>query len=181
MDNKFLQDELDQINIDQLHKAVLQFSNNCFEIKKFCVTVIISAATLITSITKEKLESSVFLVGVIIVTFFWIIDSQNYFYQEKLRSRMKELANNISQRRDPQIIVDGVGMPLEVERAKRSIFQRVMASLFNWSMIFYLFLALAIIVSGLYVYKQIYLLLVVVFVVVGVYFYWNSNILGKDK
>jgi hypothetical protein len=149
MDDQAFHDAIDQTNIDQLHKAVLQLSNNCFELKKFCVTVLISAITLITTFTNKQLDPFIFFAGFFVVMFFWILDSQSYYYQEKLRARMKELASDIAKRHSPRIVIDGVGMPLDKKREERNISERVLASLFNWSMVFYLFLAILVIVIGL--------------------------------
>lgn len=149
MDNQTFQDELDQTNIDQLHKAVLQLSSNCFELKKFCVTVLISAITLIATFTDKQLDPFIFVVGIFVVIFFWLLDSQSYYYQEKLRARMKELAGNIAQRNSPLLVVDGVGMPMDDKRARRSSPKRIFASLFNWSMVYYLILAILIIIVGM--------------------------------
>ena len=38
-EQRVIADELDKIQIDQLHKATLNFSNNSLETKKLCVTV----------------------------------------------------------------------------------------------------------------------------------------------
>ena len=56
---KTLQDELDWKLLDQLHGAVAQISNFCFEIKKFCVTTLFVAMTLIIKFTSDKLKSGV--------------------------------------------------------------------------------------------------------------------------
>lgn len=154
---KSLQDELDEKSIDQLHQVVLQFGNNCFETKKLCVTVLISASVLITSFTDKQLDASFFIAGAVVTTFFWFLDGYNYFYQEKLRSRMKELAENIARRHiippklgeeDQNANVDGVGMPLSEEREQSSQLTRMRRSAFNYSMLFYIILVLLNIVVG---------------------------------
>jgi hypothetical protein len=111
-----LRDELDKASIDQLHKAVLQISGKCFKIKKLCVTVLISAATLLATFTDKKLDLSLFVGGLIGVSFFWLLDAQNYYYQEKLRARMKKLGEDIASRHLPHLRVDGIGMPLSEKR-----------------------------------------------------------------
>ncbi len=146
MENQTFQDELDQSNIDQLNKVVLQLSNNCFDLKKFCVTVLISAFTLIATFTNHQLDPFLFTIGIFVVIFFWLLDSQSYYYQEKLRAYMKELAGNIAQRNNPLLVVNGVGMPLNDKRGERSFKERVFSSLFNWSMLFYLGLEVTIII-----------------------------------
>jgi hypothetical protein len=141
LDDEF-RDELDKASIDQLHKAVLQISGNCFEIKRLCVTVLISAATLISVFTEKKLDLSLFTGSFMAIMFFWLLDAQNYYYQEKLRARMKELGEGLASRHLPTLKVDGIGMPLSDKREERSTRERVVSSLANYSMIFYLLLAL---------------------------------------
>jgi hypothetical protein len=148
MDSQSFHDQIDQTNIDQLHKAVLQLSNNCFELKKFCVTVLISAITLIATFTNKQLDPFMFVAGFFVVIFFWILDSQSYYYQEKLRARMKELASEMAKRHSPQLFIDGVGMPLDKIREERKSSERVLTSLFNWSMVFYLALVILVIIVG---------------------------------
>jgi hypothetical protein len=139
MEKDSLQDEMDKISIEQLHKAVLQLSSNCFELKKLCVTILVSASVLIATFTQKRLDSSFFIGGAVIIFAFWILDSQSYYYQEKLRDTMKEMANGILQRHQQKIVVEGVGMPLSKERSDES---RLRRSLFNNSMLFYLILFL---------------------------------------
>jgi hypothetical protein len=153
------QDELDKKSIDQLHQVVIQFGNNCFEAKKLCVTVLVSASVLITSFTNKQLDLAFFVAGAFVTLFFWFLDGYNYFYQEKLRSRMKELAEGIARRNNPpkilgeanqlQINVDGVGMPLSEERERSNRRKRVIRSAFNYSMLFYMLLVFLNIVIGL--------------------------------
>lgn len=141
MTDEEFQDESDKTSIDQLHKAVLQLSNNCFEIKKLCVTILVAAATLIATFTSRQLDTSIFVAGIIITGFFWILDSQSYYYQEKLRARMKELAEDMAGRREVKLSISGVGMPLSEEREERTVTARVVLSGFNESMFFYLALS----------------------------------------
>lgn len=141
MTDEEFQDENDKTSIDQLHKAVLQLSNNCFEIKKMCVTILVAAATLTATFTNRQLDTSIFVAGIIITGFFWILDSQSYYYQEKLRARMKELAEDMAGRRAVKLSISGVGMPLSEEREERTVTARVILSGFNESMFFYLALS----------------------------------------
>lgn len=157
-----LQDDLDKQSIDQLHQVVLQFSGNCFESKKLCVTVLISASVLITSFTNKQLDTSFFVAGAIITAFFWMLDGYNYFYQDKLRARMKVLAENIAQRHSApkgvaedslaEVRVDGVGMPLSEKRERSTSVKRLSRSAFNYSMLFYILLVVLNIVVGLIYY-----------------------------
>lgn len=139
-------DEIDMISIDQLHRAVLQMSKNCFEIKKLCVTVLISSSTLIAVFTEDRLDVFLFVSALFLVTFFWLLDSHSYYYQDKLRARMKVLAEEIASRNEPKLIIDGIGMPFSEERENRIPSKRVIFSLFNSSMFFYLALIICILI-----------------------------------
>lgn len=156
MTDEEFQDESDKTSIDQLHKAVLQLSNNCFEIKKLCVSILVAAATLVATFTNRQLDTAIFIAGIIITGFFWILvfwilDSQSYYYQEKLRARMKQLAEEMAGRRTARLTISGVGMPLSEEREERTITDRVIRSGINDSMFFYLALtALLVTLAMLY-------------------------------
>lgn len=148
-DAESFEDELDKISIDQMHKAVLQFSSNCFELKKLCATVLVSGATLIATFTDKQLDLSIFIAGVMVTLFFWLLDSQSYYYQEKLRANMKIKAENMAERHNQKTVVDGVGLPLSEEREQRKVETRVLNSLFNNSMFFYLVLAFIIVILAI--------------------------------
>ncbi|MBB4635696.1 hypothetical protein [Longimicrobium terrae] len=142
------QDELDKISIDQLHKAVLQLSGNCFEIKKLCATVLVSASTLVTTFTNRQLDASLFVGGGVITLFFWMLDGQSYYYQEKLRAQMKKLAEHIADRDKQKVTVLGVGMPLTEERENWNVVQRSFHAAFNGSMLFYVLLLIIMLGLG---------------------------------
>lgn len=143
--------ELSKINLDQLHKAVLQMSNNCFEIKKLCATILVAAGTLVATFTRQRLDDSLFAGGIVIVLFFWILDAQSYFYQEKLRARMKEIARELVKLEESDIEIEGVGMPITPERESLGTFRRTVRSGFNASMLYYGLLSLLmIILAALY-------------------------------
>jgi hypothetical protein len=145
-------DEFDKICIDQLHKVVLQLSGNCFELKKLCATLIVSAGTLIATFTGRHLDASLFSGATFITLFFWVLDSQSYYYQEKIRARMKKLGEDIIEPASvpagtpsipqpalstPDTPLDGVGMPLSEERENRAAGNRILHAFFNGSMSFY--------------------------------------------
>jgi hypothetical protein len=132
------EDELDKISIEQLHAVVLELSKNCFELKKLCATILIAASTLLATFTNKQLDPSVFVGGLIIISFFWILDAQSYYYQEKIRARMKTLSEQRARRVNPNTIIAGVGMPIAPTRTAETRRRR---SLFNASMLFYLLLA----------------------------------------
>lgn len=142
-------DEIAKLSIDQLHKAVLQFSGNCFELKKLCVTVLVSAGTLIATFTQRQLDTSIFVAAATIVLFFWILDAQSYYYQEKLRAEMKNLAEEIAARHKASLVVEGIGMPLTEKRENWPVRQRSLHALFNGSMAFYVLLVLLVLITGM--------------------------------
>ncbi len=131
------QDDLDEQSVTQLHDVVVELSKNCFELKKLCATVLGASMTLVAVMTVHRVDPAFFGGAAIIVVFFWIADAQSYFYQEKIRIRMKQLQQGLIRRSNTNLIVDGVGMPVSAEREDRSKFKRVVHSVFNGSMTFY--------------------------------------------
>ena len=134
MAEKVIQNEMDRVQLDQLHQVVLQLSKNCFEIKKLCVTVLISASVLVSSFISKQLDLSLFVGGAIIIVFFYILDSQSYYYQEKIQLRMRYVANEILRRSSLQVELPGVGMPFSQERLATN---RLFHAFLNPSMSFY--------------------------------------------
>ncbi len=132
------QDELDQQSIVQLHTMVVEFSKNCFELKKLCATVIGSSLTLLAAFTARRIDTVFFVGSAVIIVFFWMADAQSYYYQKKLRLRMKVLQEGILQRGSVSLIFDGVGMPISARREGGPASQRVRHAIFNASMSFYL-------------------------------------------
>lgn len=138
------QNELDKMSIEQLHKAVLQLGGNCFETKKLCATVLISAGTLMVALLERRLDPSLFVGGMTVLAVFWLVDAQSYYYQEKLRARMKKLAENLAVRGAHKLEIEGVGMPLTDEREDWKPLRRAGHALVNSSMLFYLVVALVL-------------------------------------
>jgi len=145
MINNSINDQMDMMSIEQLHRVVLNLSKNCFEIKKLCVTVLISSSTLLAIFTKDLIDKFIFVSALFLVVLFWLLDAQSYYYQDKIRARMKVLGEDIVERERPQIVIVGIGMPLSEKRENRSNVSRVFASLFNYSMFFYLVLVIAVV------------------------------------
>lgn len=54
------EDELDWVVVDQLHKATLQMSNNCFEFKKICVGLIGAVLAILVKLNDNQLTHSYF-------------------------------------------------------------------------------------------------------------------------
>lgn len=82
-------DDLDRQEIEQLHAATLKASDSCFELKKLCAVVLVPGATLVSVFTDRRLDSSIFVAGALIVTLFWAADAVGYYYQRRLRVRMR--------------------------------------------------------------------------------------------
>ncbi|WP_045429926.1 hypothetical protein [Acinetobacter calcoaceticus] len=121
--------------IDQLHNVVLQFSGFCFEIKKTCIATIFIVLTLVVTFTDKKLDLSIFIISLITIISFWLLDSTAYFYQVKLRTIMNikfdkvlEIAGENSDDQEGAI---------EDSRADKNTFEKLLSSLFNSSMIVY--------------------------------------------
>ncbi|WP_017299077.1 hypothetical protein [Nodosilinea nodulosa] len=135
--NEF-QNSLDRDSINQLHAALLQVSQTCYDIKKLCATIIGSVVAGVVGLAQVqpdvRVEYSFFLIGAAISSFFWFLDGQNYLLQRKIRLRMKELANNIAERSGFVNLVDGIGMPI-ARRSKQD--NLLLQSAFNHSMVFY--------------------------------------------
>lgn len=123
IDNK-VYDELSWDTIHQFHTAISNFSKQSFDIKKLFITVVISALTLIYSISKS-IDLSLFVTVAIIVGLFYSLDSMTYYYQDKLRAKMAEEQNKIRERN---------GIPIIAYHRNDWRFFR---SLFNWSHLLY--------------------------------------------
>jgi hypothetical protein len=137
---KTLEDELDWKLFDQLSGVVSQISGFCFEIKKFCVTTLFVALTLMVRFTNDRLDHSLFVAAVLITICFWFLDSVAYFYQVKLRGSMNAIRDRILAR-DPKQVID-VGSPkvIATSRVERSSLLRVKDAAINHSMWLYGFL-----------------------------------------
>jgi len=127
-------DEIDWTEIDQLHAAILQLSNSCYEYKKICVTFLGVTITALTAITKGIINDYYFLISIIIIVGFWISDALSYYYQRKLRNIMDKKVGKIAIRNDIQ------GYEIGTLKMSR------MGALFNHSMIlYYMLLGLCIV------------------------------------
>lgn len=93
-----LHDEVDWKELDQLHSAVAQISNFCFEAKKTCLTVEFVVLGLIATFTQKSLDDSIFFAAMLIPTLFLFLDGTGYYYQRKLRNRMDGFKRNIIDR-----------------------------------------------------------------------------------
>lgn len=140
-----IEDSLNLKQIDQLHNATLNFSNNSLETKKLCVTAEIASITLLIGLhEKDKITNLFLLIGIsglIIALLFYIVDVCFYYYQDKLRDTMVKEENKIRCRHS-----------LPVQEFNRQtivgnkICNRVFRSLLNGSQIMYWILMLVSVV-----------------------------------
>ncbi len=131
-----IEDSLNLKQIDQLHNATLNFSNNSLETKKLCVTAEIASITLLIGLHENDKINNLFLVlgisSLIIALLFYIIDVCFYYYQDKLRDIMVKEENKIRCRHR---------LPIQ-EFNRRTVLgnkicDRVIRSLLNGSQIMY--------------------------------------------
>lgn len=151
---KETEDDLDKIQIDQLHKAVLGFSSQSFEIKKFCVTIEISACTLVSTIFKNNFieKDDIFILIIKLISFFipalfCLLDISTYYYQDKLRKKIFEIENNIRERHN---ISRKNNKRFERKSSGDRIF-RLCRSIFNASNIIYLVLIIVALLIYYYI------------------------------
>jgi len=149
---KTLQDELDWKLLDQLHSVVAQISNFCFEAKKFCLTTEFVILSFMIKFTKDALDHSIFVAGLLIPLCFWFLDATGYFYQVKLRGTMESIRKRLaSQDQEALLAADGAKV-IAPERASSSIAERLIEAFFNHSMWLYAILVIADVIAwALYV------------------------------
>lgn len=120
--------------IDQLHDTVSQFSKSTIETKKICATLVVAVATIILKVTDNHLDPSLYVTTLSVVFIFWLIDSNFYYYQRKVRIRLDAIVKELQ----PDRIIVGFGMPISNQP------KLIFSSLFNHSQIFYLVIGLGI-------------------------------------
>ena len=136
MDSEEILYNLQKNQIDQLHNATLNISKQCFEIKKLCLTIELTALTFTLNFTSNTYDCCLFIafLGLIIPLIFWILDSLTYYYQDVLRYRMLEIENVVRKKNN---------LPKEKNRHKRSTCCRLYHSAFNRSQILYCILGIS--------------------------------------
>ncbi len=101
---KKIADALTKIQIDQLHKSTLNFSNQSFEIKKLWVVTLTALGTIVFGLGNFDFSSeniSLYCgLSFSITLVFWMLDGYTYYYQKKLRYQMIEEEHKIYQRHD---------------------------------------------------------------------------------
>jgi hypothetical protein len=145
-----LQNSFDKESISQLHAAVLQVSQACYDIKKLCATIIgtvVASGLGFAQVQPDvKISYPFLLIGAMITLLFWVLDVQQYLLQKSLRSRMKDLADGIAQRSGSKLLVGSIGMPVTSESKKLT---RLKQAAFNNSMVFYHLLTLMFMIPAL--------------------------------
>lgn len=91
-------DEIDWVEVEQLHDATLKISQNCFEFKKLCIALIGVAAVALGKITSDSLDPSYFVIPLLIAFGFWVADFTAYYYQRVTRKRMSARLQAIATR-----------------------------------------------------------------------------------
>jgi len=116
--------------IDQLDSAILQFSKNTLATKKICASLLVGVTTIILKLADNGLDFSIYVGSITIILIFWVIDSNSYFYQRKLRIRMTEIVNEL---KGSKLVINGYGMPLR--KTEKASWLR---AFLNSSQLFYL-------------------------------------------
>jgi len=93
-------DELNWVEIDQLHTATVEISKNCFEYKKLCIGLLGVGAALMIKFSDDPLANLNFLVVVLICLGFWLADGTAFYYQRSIRKSMGRLMFAIAERND---------------------------------------------------------------------------------
>jgi hypothetical protein len=129
--------------IGQLHGAVLEFSKQCLETKKLCVTVLAAVLGVFGKWgdgDPARWRAAAF-VGFFVVFCFWCVDAHFYGLQRSLRSRMAAAVGQIA-------AVQSASMP-EGSYLGRAASAGIVASLFNQSQLLYLLMGLTMAVLSL--------------------------------
>ena len=108
MQHTSLEDSFDRNEIEQLHRATLGFSKQCFDLKKLCVTVEISACALAVTIFRDaygdnELFFALKLIALFTPLLFYSLDVCTFYYQDKLRKCMFDIENKIRKRNGIQL------------------------------------------------------------------------------
>ncbi len=91
-------DELNWVEVEQLHSATIEISKNCFEYKKLCVSLLGVGAALIIKFSADPFTNVNFGVALLICIGFWLADSTAFYYQRSLRMAMNNRLTQIASR-----------------------------------------------------------------------------------
>ncbi len=75
--------------IDQLHNATLNFSKASIQMKQMMITLAAIVAPVVVKLSKDKLNSALFISLYTIIVIFHFLDGFTYYYQRKLRDLME--------------------------------------------------------------------------------------------
>jgi len=95
---KVYEDEIDRRSIEQLHESTLQISNQCFEYKKLCVTVLGVIVAALLKLSESATLTDIAVICLAIGVGFWCCDSIAYYYQKSNRVLMGKLTVAIKER-----------------------------------------------------------------------------------
>ncbi|MDA3822777.1 MAG: hypothetical protein PF450_09250 [Bacteroidales bacterium] len=129
--SKTVEDDLDWSLLEQLHAVVLQIGTFCFRTKQICLTVLVGIVGLVTVLTSDKLDTAVFVAGLLIPICFWFLDSIAYFYQVKLRGVMDGVRDRIHKRHSANLLRGPNENVIADERINRSSVKRVRDGFFG--------------------------------------------------
>ena len=116
-------DEIDRTAIDQIYESTLQISNQCFEYKKLCVTVLGVIVAALLKLGDPTSFSTISIIGLGIGVGFWLCDSIAYFYQKKNRSVMDKITRKIQHRN----LIENIDTPIESVSWSKAFFNASMA------------------------------------------------------
>ena len=131
---KSCHDELNWVEIEQLHTATVEISKNCFEYKKLCIGLLGVGAALIIKFSSEPLAHLNFSIAMLVCFGFWLADSTAYYYQRSIRKAMANKMFAVASRNQIS------------DYEYKEISLSILGALFNGSMILYY--ALLILICG---------------------------------
>ena len=132
---KTCHDELDWVEVEQLHTATVEISKNCFEYKKLCITLLGIGAALIIKFAPDPFTDVNFGVALMICTGFWLADSTAFYYQRSIRRIMSSKMSDIAARNG----LSGY--------TRQSVANSKVQALFNSSMTLYYALIFLVVIS----------------------------------
>jgi hypothetical protein len=124
------------ITVDQLHDSLMTFNKNSIELKKLCIGLITGVPAVLYKINGDAIKYEHFVILLIMVVGFLILDSHYHYNQKKIRLAMnhikKELAQNSEDGSNEEKII-GISTDDKIKWYK---------SVFNFSNVLYYFLIL---------------------------------------
>ena len=118
--------------IDQLHNATLNFSKASIQMKQMMITLSAIVAPVVVKLSKDELNTALFISLYTIIVIFHFLDGFTYYYQKKLRNIMEYHF---------KLIKDSTITP-EIETKRQKILF-VLKSCYNTSTLIYIFFLIA--------------------------------------